>query len=94
MLLFAAERCGVRDGGRSLIRKTAAIPFPGWDASLSCLVADVDLSQEPPWGLHRHPSFHSFFKFEGTESVRVMVTEPEEATSLYLGGNAKRLLGI
>ena len=56
------------DGGRSLIRKTAAIPFPGWDASLSCLVADVNLSHEPPWGLHRHPSFHSFFKFEGTES--------------------------
>jgi 2-polyprenyl-6-methoxyphenol hydroxylase-like FAD-dependent oxidoreductase len=65
------------DGGRSLIRKTAAIPFPGWEASLSCLVADVDLSHEPPWGLHREPSFHSFFKFEGTESVRVMVTEPE-----------------
>jgi 2-polyprenyl-6-methoxyphenol hydroxylase-like FAD-dependent oxidoreductase len=64
------------DGGRSLIRRTAAIPFPGWDASLSCLVADVDLSHEPPWGLHRHPSFHSFFKFEGTESIRVMVTEP------------------
>lgn len=65
------------DGGRSLVRKSAAIPFPGWDASLSCLVADVEFTAEPPWGLHRHPSFHSFFKFEGPDSVRVMVTEPE-----------------
>lgn len=65
------------DGGRSLVRKAAAIPFPGWDPSLSCLVADVELTAEPPFGLHRHPSFHSFFKFEDTDSVRVMVTEPE-----------------
>lgn len=65
------------DGGRSLVRKSAAIPFPGFDASLSCLVADVELTAEPPWGLHRHPSFHSFFKFEDTDSIRVMVTEPE-----------------
>ena len=65
------------DGGRSLVRKAAAISFPGWDASLSCLVADVELTAEPQWGLHRHPSFHSFFKFEDTDSIRVMVTEPE-----------------
>lgn len=65
------------DGGRSVVRKAAAIPFPGWDPSLSCLVADVEFTAEPPWGLHRNPTFHSFFKFEDTQSVRVMVTEPQ-----------------
>jgi 2-polyprenyl-6-methoxyphenol hydroxylase-like FAD-dependent oxidoreductase len=64
------------DGGRSLVRKAAAIAFPGFDASLSCLVADVELTAEPPWGLHRHPTFHSFFKFDDADTVRVMVTEP------------------
>ena len=64
------------DGGRSLVRKTAGIAFSGWDPSTSCLVADVEMSEEPPWGLHRDGGFHSFFKFEAGGPVRVMVTEP------------------
>jgi 2-polyprenyl-6-methoxyphenol hydroxylase-like FAD-dependent oxidoreductase len=64
------------DGGRSLVRKTARIAFPGWDPSTSCLVADVEMTSEPPWGLHRNGGFHSFFKFEDDGPVRVMVTEP------------------
>jgi 2-polyprenyl-6-methoxyphenol hydroxylase-like FAD-dependent oxidoreductase len=64
------------DGGRSLIRKTSGIAFPGWEPSTSCLVADVDMIDEPPWGLHRHNRFHSFFQFDGEDTVRVMVTEP------------------
>ncbi|RAU99102.1 FAD-dependent monooxygenase, partial [Mycolicibacter senuensis] len=65
------------DGGRSVVRKTAGIDFPGWDPSTSCLVADVDMVEEPPWGMHRQGGFHSFFKFDGEETVRVMVTEPQ-----------------
>jgi 2-polyprenyl-6-methoxyphenol hydroxylase-like FAD-dependent oxidoreductase len=65
------------DGGRSVIRKTAGIAFPGWDPSTSCLVADVDMTDEPPWGLHRQGGFHSFFRFDGQDTVRVMVTEPQ-----------------
>ena len=64
------------DGGRSTIRKAAGIAFPGWEPSTSCLVADVDMTDEPPWGLHRHGAFHSFIKFPGEDTVRVMVTEP------------------
>jgi 2-polyprenyl-6-methoxyphenol hydroxylase-like FAD-dependent oxidoreductase len=64
------------DGGRSAIRKAAGIAFPGWEPSTSCLVADVDMEDEPPWGLHRQGGFHSFFAFEGEDTVRVMVTEP------------------
>jgi 2-polyprenyl-6-methoxyphenol hydroxylase-like FAD-dependent oxidoreductase len=35
------------DGGRSLIRKAAGIEFPGWDPSVSSLVAEVEMSEEP-----------------------------------------------
>jgi len=40
------------DGGRSVIRKTAGIEFPGWDPSVSSLVAEVEMSGEPEWGIH------------------------------------------
>jgi 2-polyprenyl-6-methoxyphenol hydroxylase-like FAD-dependent oxidoreductase len=64
------------DGGRSVVRKEAGIDFPGWEPSTSCLVADVHMTDEPPWGLHRHGGFHSFFAFDGEDTVRVMVAEP------------------
>lgn len=65
------------DGGRSAVRKTAGIEFSGWGPSISCLIADVDLDEEPPWGLHRaEGGFHSFFQLEDDGPVRVMVTEP------------------
>src|SRR5262249_30302680 len=41
------------DGGRSLVRKTAGIDFPGWDPTTSWLIAEVHTSVEPPWGF-RH----------------------------------------
>jgi 3-(3-hydroxy-phenyl)propionate hydroxylase len=40
------------DGGRSLIRKAAGIEFPGWDPSVSSLIAEVEISEEPQWGIH------------------------------------------
>src|SRR3954469_6770997 len=39
------------DGGRSLIRKKAGIDFPGWDPSTSYLIAGVDMTDEPVWGI-------------------------------------------
>src|SRR5881394_556136 len=39
------------DGGRSLIRKKAGIDFPGWDPSVSYLIAEVAMSEEPDWGI-------------------------------------------
>jgi len=38
------------DGGRSPIRKAAGIEFPGWDPTTSCLIADVELAEEPERG--------------------------------------------
>jgi 3-(3-hydroxy-phenyl)propionate hydroxylase len=41
------------DGGRSLIRKTAGIEFPGWDPTASWLIAEVEVAEEPKWGFTR-----------------------------------------
>ncbi len=41
------------DGGRSLIRKAAGIEFPGWDPTTSNLIAEVEVSEEPEWGMRR-----------------------------------------
>ncbi len=41
------------DGGRSLIRKKAGIDFPGWDATTSYLIAEVDMAEEPAPGIRR-----------------------------------------
>src|SRR5690349_15747311 len=41
------------DGGRSLIRKAAGIAFPGWDPTSSNLIAEVELAEEPGWGVRR-----------------------------------------
>jgi 3-(3-hydroxy-phenyl)propionate hydroxylase len=38
------------DGGRSVIRKKAAVDFPGWDPSISYLIAEVAMTEEPVWG--------------------------------------------
>ncbi len=39
------------DGGRSLIRKTAGIDFPGWDPTTSHLIAEVEMDEEPKIGM-------------------------------------------
>jgi 3-(3-hydroxy-phenyl)propionate hydroxylase len=40
------------DGGRSVVRKTAGIDFPGLEATTSWLVAEADTDTEPTLGLH------------------------------------------
>jgi len=41
------------DGGRSLVRKAAGIEFPGWDATTSSILAEAEMAEEPPLGVHR-----------------------------------------
>jgi 3-(3-hydroxy-phenyl)propionate hydroxylase len=67
------------DGGRSLIRKAAGIEFPGWDPSISNLIAEVEMYQEPPeWGLRRDAlGHHALRKLEDGKGVGVMVTEQQ-----------------
>lgn len=39
------------DGGRSLVRKTAGIDFPGFDPSSSYVIAELDMTETPPLGM-------------------------------------------
>jgi 3-(3-hydroxy-phenyl)propionate hydroxylase len=76
------------DGGRSFVRKSAGIEFPGWDPTTSNILAEVEMTEKPPYGVHRTPAgTHAFgreeYEIKGGEiiykevgPVRVMVTEP------------------
>jgi len=80
------------DGGRSVIRKAAGIEFPGWDATTSSLIAQVEMTEEPELGIRRTPTgMHAIGKVEyeikdgevvynegGT--IGVMLTESEIGT--------------
>src|SRR5215211_7195822 len=74
------------DGGRSMVRKAAGIEFSGWDPSTSNLIAEVEMTEEPDWGLRRDArGIHSLAKTEDGRLVRVLVTEqdvvqPDEPT--------------
>jgi 3-(3-hydroxy-phenyl)propionate hydroxylase len=66
------------DGGRSLIRKAAGIEFPGHEPTTSNLIAEVELSEEPEWGIRNDTTgIHSLNRLEDDGPVRVMVTERE-----------------
>ncbi len=64
------------DGGRSLIRKKAGIDFPGWDPSTSYLIAEVEMAEEPEWGIRRdEKGIHALGKLEDGKRVRVVLRE-------------------
>jgi 3-(3-hydroxy-phenyl)propionate hydroxylase len=63
------------DGGRSLIRKAAGIEFPGWDATTSWLIAEVEWAEEPAWGFRNDVvGTHAIGKLEDGRA-RVVLTE-------------------
>ena len=64
------------DGGRSVIRKAAGIEFPGWDATRSNLIAEVEVSEEPPPGFVQDESgVHALHLMEDGRTYRVVTTE-------------------
>jgi 2-polyprenyl-6-methoxyphenol hydroxylase-like FAD-dependent oxidoreductase len=69
------------DGGRSVIRKAAGIAFPGWEATRSNLIAEVQVTDEPPAGLrHDARGVHALSPMEDGKTVRVVVTEQQVAS--------------
>jgi 2-polyprenyl-6-methoxyphenol hydroxylase-like FAD-dependent oxidoreductase len=65
------------DGGRSLIRKRAGIDFPGWEASISYLIAEVEMADEPAWGIRRGAKgVNALGKLEDGKRVGVVLVEP------------------
>jgi 3-(3-hydroxy-phenyl)propionate hydroxylase len=64
------------DGGRSVIRKAAGIEFAGWDPTRSSLIAEVELTDEPPQGIRTDAiGTHGMHRMEDGGTVRVVVTE-------------------
>jgi 3-(3-hydroxy-phenyl)propionate hydroxylase len=66
------------DGGRSLVRKAAGIEFPGWDATTSSILAEAEMAEEPPLGVHRTAvGIHAFGreKYEIRDGKVVFATE-------------------
>lgn len=64
------------DGARSLVRKAAGIDFPGWEASVSFLLAEVQMSEEPEVGFFRdEKGVHAMGRLEDGEHLRVVVRE-------------------
>ena len=85
------------DGGRSLIRKTAGIAFPGWDTTTSWLIAEVEMAGEPEWGF-RHDALgtHAIGKLEDGRRARVVLTEPQvkRASEPTLRDVSEALIGV
>jgi 3-(3-hydroxy-phenyl)propionate hydroxylase len=66
------------DGGRSLIRKKAGIEFAGWDPSTSYLIAEVELAEEPEWGIRRgEKGIAAIGKLEDGKRARVVLNEKQ-----------------
>lgn len=75
------------DGGRSLIRKTAGIDFPGWDPTTSNLIAEAEMTEQPALGIrHTATGVHAFGRaeyeirdgqviYKDHGPIRIMVTE-------------------
>jgi len=66
------------DGGRSLVRKTAGIDFPGWDPSVSFMIAEVEMTEEPPFGMRRDAKgTYALGRHEDGKRVGVVLREEE-----------------
>jgi len=66
------------DGGRSLVRKKAGVDFPGWDASTSYLIAEIETAEEPEWGIRRgKQGINAIAKLEDGKRARVVLNEPQ-----------------
>jgi 3-(3-hydroxy-phenyl)propionate hydroxylase len=66
------------DGGRSVVRKAAGIEFLGWDATTSSILAEAEMAEEPPLGVHRTAlGIHAFGreKYEIRDGKIIYATE-------------------
>ncbi len=60
------------DGGRSVIRKAAGIEFPGWEATTSAIIAEVEVTEALPAGITYDASgLHGLSFMEDGRTVRV-----------------------
>ena len=72
------------DGGRSIIRKAAGIPFPGWDPTTSSLIAEVEMAEEPELGVRRDE--------HGIHGLGRLEYEIRDGEVVYLDGGPIRVM--
>jgi 2-polyprenyl-6-methoxyphenol hydroxylase-like FAD-dependent oxidoreductase len=72
------------DGGGSLVRKAAGIEFPGWDPTMSCLIAEVEMAEEPELGI-RHDAL-------GIHSLGRLEYEVRDGEVVYMDGGPVRVM--
>jgi 3-(3-hydroxy-phenyl)propionate hydroxylase len=66
------------DGGRSPIRKAAGIDFPGWEATISTLIAEVEMTEEPDYGIrHSASGISGIGPIGDGGTLRVVIAERE-----------------
>jgi 3-(3-hydroxy-phenyl)propionate hydroxylase len=87
------------DGGRSTVRKSAGIDFPGWEASTSWLIAEVKMTDKPELGFRENSSGrHAMGLREDGVTVAVVIAGRDpgatDAPSLHeLAGALKAIYG-
>jgi 3-(3-hydroxy-phenyl)propionate hydroxylase len=65
------------DGGRSVVRKSAGIEFPGWEATTSAIIAEVEVTEALPEGIkYDDDGLHGLTFMEDARTVRVITSEP------------------
>jgi 2-polyprenyl-6-methoxyphenol hydroxylase-like FAD-dependent oxidoreductase len=72
------------DGGRSVVRKSAGIEFPGWDPTISALIAEAEMTEEPELGI-RHDAF-------GTHAIGRVEYEVRDGEVVFADGGPVRVM--
>ncbi|HKW07975.1 MAG TPA: FAD-dependent monooxygenase [Candidatus Dormibacteraeota bacterium] len=74
---FRAQYLVGCDGGRSVVRKAAGIEFAGWDPTMSWLIAEVEMDEEPPLGFRNDAiGIHAMSRVDDG-AVGIVLTEKE-----------------
>lgn len=82
------------DGGRSLVRKTAGIEFPGWAATTSWIIAEVQFADEPKWGFHENElGRHAIGKADGGAGVALIEASVEHDSEPTMDDLRSALVG-
>ena len=72
------------DGGRSRVRKTAGIDFTGWDPTTSALIAEVEMTEQPPLGIRNDEI--------GVHGIGKLNYEIRNGEIVYLDGGPMRVM--
>ena len=85
------------DGGRSTLRKAAGIEFPGWEATRSTLIAEVEVTEETPQGVRvDETGIHGLNPIGDGPTMQVLVTEQQvgPATEPSLADLSSALIAV